>query len=80
MDYLKYLCQVIFRFTFTAVGMLCGIHWTSHGSLRVKEMIKNVTPVPGTWFVIFFGHYVWFLKNNGHTWAPMGIFLESAMF
>ncbi len=25
MEYLKYLCQVIFRFTFTAVGMLCGV-------------------------------------------------------
>ncbi len=42
------------------------------------------TPVPGTWVVIFFWTLCliaplstliqWLSKNNGHTWAPVGIF------
>ncbi len=33
--------RLLFRFTFTAVGMLCGVQWTRHGSLRVKLSLEQ---------------------------------------
>ena len=43
-DYLTYLCRVFFRLTFTAVGMLSGVHRTPHGSLRAKIGKKERAP------------------------------------